>query len=110
MILPADAPYDHQVLLQSIRRAVSSWGAARVEIEGRVLLVSRSDEPFSCRTCGRLAALACRRDGVRVCALCGLASAGLADSGWVAVGPLPHSPPHGRRVAAARHPAAPHRQ
>jgi hypothetical protein len=114
LILPALTPYDRQLVMQSVRRAVALWGAARIELGGRALVVLR--EPLrpgrrcgTCRACP--GPIACRWRGTVTCIGCALEAAG--DTPAVLrpfAGHPAHSGSHSRGPDASRPSAAPPRQ
>jgi hypothetical protein len=117
LLQPPLTPYDRQLLVQSIRRAVALWGAARIELGTRALVVVR--EPVAperrCDACGGCPGpLGCRRRGSLTCIECALDPAGDAPSSWAILRPSagrhPHSGHHSRRVDALRPSPASHRQ
>ena len=116
LILPVLTPYDRQVLVQSIARAVARWGAAQVEVGPRALVVEREAAPAA-RRCGRCGdgpvGLHCRERGGLTCVGCALDA--IAGAARVAVvGPCAtrpaHSEDHSSRADASRPSAAQHRQ
>lgn len=121
LTLPVDTPYERQLLRQCVRTAVARWGAARIVVGRREMLVVGASAAARCRACGGAAGgLECRGAGIPRCLLCALAAALPDGSAMVtittewpgarhALRPAP-SGRHSRRVDAARPPSAQHRQ
>lgn len=125
LTLPAATPYERQVLVQSIQRAVARWGAASVAVGQREVLVvsTRAGRETLCALCRRdIGPVRCRAEGPHRCLGCaleatlpdGCAAATIAANAIAPVGAHaerpPHSGDHSRRAAASRPSIAQRRQ
>ena len=123
LTVPADTPYERQLLAQCIRNTVARWGMARVAVgRSEVLVIGvPAGSGLRCAACKRgLAGLCCRGIGPHRCLACALASA-LPDGSaaatiapeWPGVpqaGRPAHGAGHSRRADAARPSLAQRRQ
>lgn len=123
LTIPADTPYERQLLAQCIRNTVARWGMARIAVGRREVLAIGvpTGSGLRCNGCGRdLAGLCCRGTGPHRCLACALASALPDGSATATIAPewpgaphaerSAHSAAHSRRADAARSSIAQRRQ